>query len=539
MSPGIHQLERRVTHKDFTSFNDSPGGAIEETSTAPPGLNANMRSLLALAIAILATLSTYAQTITVHPREDPRAILHNPDMGWVLYENYPIDTDANGSSTLLPFPRENFPEVDQVAVMFSWADVEKTPEHYDFSKVDFAYDHWAMRDKSIQLRMSADTLLWWNNRTPPSGLGVPPYVLDKLPADKKQIRNCEGVNYTVVDAREPYYLERLARFLTAVEKHFDKSRPVSLIDLRGFGLWGEWHTGYRYPTLEDRHAALVGILDCWSKNLPSHFLALSYSHDPDSPKSYYAGPYKTFDEKFTDTYTAFLQYSAFDHALTLPNVTLRRDGVGGAVFSNQRKLNEIAFGMLKGPMSCEFLGGFGANKKGGRAWIDWMIDDALSLHPNYIALLGWQGGDALDFIRERPDLVEKGITTMGYRLVPTEIKYPAAIRADKKFPVEMIWVNRGVGRAMRDYSMVLSLVDKDGKTIARADAAELPMHAWVKGRDCPCAVSAAFKQTAVGDYDLFLTLLDPKDGKAIALPLAEGKDRSYRIGGIRMTADAK
>src|SRR6476620_2591907 len=137
-----------------------------------------------------------ARTI-IAPKELPNAVLHNPDMGWVLYENYPLDQDPHGSSTLLLVPKENFDGVDSVAIMFSWQDVEKLPDEYDFSKVDFAYDYWAYRGKAIQLRLSTETLLWWTNKTPASGKGVPDYVLAKLSPAEKQTRELEGASYVV------------------------------------------------------------------------------------------------------------------------------------------------------------------------------------------------------------------------------------------------------------------------------------------------------------------------------------------------------
>ena len=108
---------------------------------------------------------------TAVPHELTEAVLHNPDMGWVVYENYPLDTDPHGSSTLLTLPDETFAGVDSVAMMFSWQDIEQMPDQYDFSKVDFAYDYWRKRGKAIQLRMSATSLMWWANRMPPTGKG--------------------------------------------------------------------------------------------------------------------------------------------------------------------------------------------------------------------------------------------------------------------------------------------------------------------------------------------------------------------------------
>ena len=59
-------------------------------------------------------------------------------------------------------------------------------------------------------------------------------------------------------------------------------------------------------------------------------LALSYSHDPDGPKELYSGPWNKFDSTFTQNYDEYLRHSAFDLALQKPNITLRRDGAGGA-----------------------------------------------------------------------------------------------------------------------------------------------------------------------------------------------------------------
>src|SRR5215212_6839826 len=172
--------------------------------------------------------------VTVTPRENPDAVLHNPDMGWALYENYPVDRRPKGSSTMLTLPEETFDGVDEVAVMFSWADVERREGEYDFAAVDRAYDHWHARGKRIQLRMSTESLLYWSAIDPPGGKGIPDYVLARLPAERKQTRTLENIDYLVADARDAFYLERLEKYLAAVAAHFAPDRrPVTLIDLRG------------------------------------------------------------------------------------------------------------------------------------------------------------------------------------------------------------------------------------------------------------------------------------------------------------------
>src|SRR5205085_10792766 len=103
--------------------------------------------------------------------------------------------DPNGSSTLLTLPDEPFAPIDGVAIMFSWQDIEKKPDEYDFSRVDFAYDHWRKRNKQIHLRLSTESLLWWTDRN--AGKGIPDYVLEQLPPDKRQTRTCENNPHTL------------------------------------------------------------------------------------------------------------------------------------------------------------------------------------------------------------------------------------------------------------------------------------------------------------------------------------------------------
>jgi hypothetical protein len=468
--------------------------------------------------------------ITVRPAKDTEAVLHNPDMGWVLYENYPLDQRQGGASTLVTLPNETFPEVDYVALMFAWSDVEVAEGKYDWSKVDFAYNYWRQRGKQIQLRMSTESLLWWTHATPPSGLGVPGYVAGRLGTAKVQVRECEGIPYTLVDARDPYYLERLDRFLAEVRAHFNASRPVTLIDLRAFGLWGEWHTGYQYPTEAARRAALTGIIDHFSAAFPQHFLALSASYDPDSPKSYWAGPVNRYDESSTATYRDFLWYSAFDHALAKPNVTFRRDGVGGAVHSNERRLIAENFSNLHGPIMAEFVDGYATSKRGGDAWLRWKLEDALSIRPNYINLLGYQCGDALDFIRERPDLFAKGLREMGYRFVPTEVSYPAEFTAGAPITIKIRWVNRGVGRCLRDHLLRLILTDEAGAVRVTHDAGPLPTRTWLNDRAHETG-AALVADVPPGQYRLHVALIDPATRAPIAMPLRErNADGSYPLG---------
>ena len=456
-------------------------------------------------------------------------------MGWVLYENYPLDPRPGGSSTLVTLPGEDFPKVDAVALMFSWQDVERREGEYDFTKADHAYDYWRKHGKRIQLRSQHRIAPLVDQPGPAGRQGNPELRARPAARRSKADARSDGIPYVVVDAREPYYLDRLGKFLRAVDAHFADDRPVALIDLRGFGLWGEWHSGYRYASENDRRAALIGVIDCWSAAFPRNWLALSYSYDPDGPASYHAGPTKQYDRAFTKDYAGFVRFSAFDHALTKPNVTLRRDGAGGAVHSNERRLNEEAFATLARAHDVRVRGRLRPVEAGAPGWVEWKINDALSLHPNYVCLLGWQGADALAFCRERDDLIDRGLRTMGYRLVPTRVKYPAEIAAGRPARVEMEWVNRGVGRAMRDYQIKFMLTDAGGQTVATADGGPLGTDKWVKGNTFPIAKPVEFDKVPMGEYILRIAVIGRENGPVIGLPLGgRADDGSYPVGTLHV-----
>jgi hypothetical protein len=489
---------------------------------------------LALISIMMLGCATQPTRVVVHPVEDAQAVLHNPGMGWVLYENYPLD--QGGSSTLVTLPKETFPEVDAVAVMFAWSDVERRDGVMDWSKVDHAYDWWKQRGKEIQLRMSSESLLYWSKANPPAGLGVPQWVLDQLPANAKQTRTSpDHIDYNVVDARDAVYRKYLSRFLSEVNRHFDSKRPVTLIDLRGFGLWGEWHQGFRYPTLSARHEALCRVIDLWCNAFPTHKLALSASYDPDAPENLRNGPTDHFDAAFTENYAEYLYYSAFDYALKIPQITWRRDGAGGAVHSKERKLLNEAHALGRGPFVAEFVGGYGDFKKGGQSAVEFAVNDALSLHPNYINVLGWVGADALAFIKDQPEPFHRALRTMGYRLVPTAIEYPKQARTGSREIIKMTWVNRGVGRVINAQTLQFRLIDNDGRTISLPIRETFPSKHWIDNKSNAWSATMDLADVKPGDYTLCFMLIDDPTQRHVKLPTKGDRgDAVYEIGAIQV-----
>jgi hypothetical protein len=133
---------------------------------------------------------------------------------------------------------------------------------------------------------------------------------------------------------------------------------------------------------------------------------------------------------------------------------------------------------------------------------------------------------------------------MGYRIVPTRLTYPATIRAGQPFSIDMDWLNRGVGRAMRDYTLRLTLADAAGSVVATADAGPLPTRRWVAGQPYTASASATFVPTvaraaAAGAHELRLALVDPASGEDVALPLTGRRPGgAYSVGQVTFIPEA-
>jgi hypothetical protein len=466
----------------------------------PPKENHPVR-FPALFLSALLAPAIASPCATVAPAEDSGAVLHNPDMGWAFYEFG--KQMASGYA---------YPDVDYVAIAAYWNRIERQAAVYDFTGLDRLYDYWAANGKRVMLRLFAEDV----------GTVAPAYVLARLDSAERQSRTALGyTGYAEIDARAPYYRERLAAFLGAVAAHFSAAagRPVETVDLRGFGLWGEWHSGFLYPgqpaDLKARRDALGGILDLWSRAFPGIRLLLSYSHDPDSDPASWSDAAR---------YDDFTRWSAFDLALAKPNISFRRDGVYGAMQPNERRFCEAAFAAGKAPFMSEFTHGYVAGTA-ARA-----VDDALSLHPNFICVYGYSGSAFHENDRAEFD---RGLRAMGYRLMPISVAFPDTVPAGGNLTVTTRWANRGVGKALADFRLRLRLSDAAGAEAASLDAGATGSHVWAKGATYALSLAAPLGTVRPGTYRLDLSLVDPRTGRAIALPVRGGDaGHHYPVGKV-------
>jgi len=343
--------------------------------------------------------------------------LHNPLKGWVLIDHaLPGGQIDAGRSVTETGDMSAFEWYQDVAILSTWGEIEVEPDMYDWSLMDRSMAYWISVGKKIHLRLSTD------NYGPHKG--CPQWLYDMgVPSLS---RPSDGTVFP--DYSHPLYLQRLARFLEEYARHFFDNPNVETVDLRAYGNWGEWHSGYNYGTVAERMKALTEMIDTWRDvNGGRKFLNLSVSYEWQTPGNTGLGilPWGTsIYEEYRPGYRDYFERSAFDYALPLPDVTVRRDGVGGAVFQEyDGRLMANFFQHYRKPLFMEFFGGQAAyrgpsvagfpNTKDGDDFAENALDEAISHHPNYISPLGRLYKGAIGFYNEDQNLIIKGHKLMG------------------------------------------------------------------------------------------------------------------------------
>jgi hypothetical protein len=519
----IAQSQNPSSAADVTLQNNS--------SDKNSSIMVNSSSTSNTSIAAIGPLKYTSSQLSFTPTEDTDVILNNPDMGWMVYDNYCVSrnesTIPNSAGEMKDYL---FPGVSYIAIMFTWADIEKSEGEYDWTDADRAYDYWKSKGKKVMLRMSTESLLWYGS----FAKGIPDYLYDRIPANQKQVLTtmqgdpAQQYTYRGVDFRNADYQNRLKAFLKNVNSHYDSTRPVEYIDLAGYGLWGEWHSGYIYPgeikgnngpgELTSKRDGLKAVIDIWSAAFPNNWLSLSYSYDPDSPSSFYRN---------IDMLSDYERWSAFDYALTKSNITWRRNGAGGAVQPTDWVFCDKAFSISKGPLAVEAAQGYNSST------VSQLVDEELNLHPNYVNIPGWGYKDARKFIEEKPDLLKKGLLKMGYRFVPTTVSIPDTISHGRNMELSVAFINKAVGKAAKDYTLRVVLSDNTGKQVSEFNLSKVPTASYIKAQTYNTVKVNGTVPDSVkpGKYKLTITLYDTERKVYVGMAV-NGNGAPTETGGV-------
>ena len=375
--------------------------------------------------------------------DDNGALLQNPGMGWVIHHNA-ISEQKD------PNEPDHYENLGNVALLSYWAALEPEEGVFRWERLDASIAAWTARGKKLQFRISTDPMLYAGQ-----GDGAPAWLYDRYQVPSQSVRE-DGYAARYPDYRNPVYLEKLRNFLTALADRYAGNPDLETVDLRGYGAWGEWHSGFQHPSRAEHAAALRGIIDAWYDAFGGKkplILSCSYEWMNNRVPALHA----------PQSYEEYLAWSGFDYALSKPGISLRRDGIGGAVkIWDTRIMREYYASGRRLPIICEYFDGY--NKKlplgGVRGYnVEDSVEEALMLHPNYMMLM-W---DSVDFYEKRPDLIAHGLKRMGYRLLPERIELPDNTCPGEFFFIRHAWVNLAAGRFCSDGWLEFRLRDAEGR----------------------------------------------------------------------------
>ncbi|MGQ9761456.1 MAG: DUF4832 domain-containing protein [Thermogutta sp.] len=372
-----------------------------------------------------------ASEVVVRPA-DTGAALINPEMGWVLhyYDNVP----AHYGSRLAPSDTmDDFPGLSVVYLRIPWSYLEPQEGQFCWSVLDTPAQRWIAKGKKIALRISCSES-WMRYATPEwvEKAGAKGYNF------KVGTGAVEDGPFWEPDYNDPVFLEKLDKFLAALAARYDGNAEVAFIDVGSFGVWGEGHTfsstRIRYPA-----ETVIRHIELHRKHFKKTLLA---AND---------------DYVMTEN-----GEQAIAHALK-SGLTLRDDSI--LVQARPKSYFHAEMAQPFWPHLPVILESehYGPSHQRG-AWEDGVLylRAVLEYHASYASIHWWPR----EFLEANRDLIARIDRYLGYRLLPTEVRWSAKVPLGSGLRWSVTMENRGVAPCYPGGFPALTLKDQAGGIVA-------------------------------------------------------------------------
>lgn len=439
----------------------------------------------------------------------------NEGQGWVILEE-----PLYGGLLSLGY-KGVFPEVKCVSLSTGWSLIEQTPGVFDWSEMDKAIEYWAQQGKMINMRLCTDGL------TLNQGVinGCPDWLFEEPYNVAKIINNGE----IYADLSDKTYQEYLRRFLAEFASHYTADDYlyrdfIEVVELRGYGMVGEWHSGFNtYGTVEERTQTLCDIIDMWREAWGDKLLVLSCTYE--FLQSMHGVLYPS-------SYEEFMYNMGYDHALTLDNITFRRDGIAFALQEYDMRMANDYFYLNTGlPLFGELGGGYYTHGDGSAYPLFESLNEALhKWRVNYQTVVSWVAQDFGIVVEKETAIIEYFNRYMGYRLVPDTVGYSSQVKAGDNFYLNALFTNKAMGRCWKDYDLAVYFENDDGKTV----------YSQINKNFKPIAINGGEphmfnltytlpKELANGTYTVKFAIVNDEGEPAIEMPVSgnDGNNKYY------------
>jgi len=450
-----------------------------------------------------ALLDTTNRTVVRPP--DTGAALENPGLGWVFhyYDNRP----QNYGSRLSPADTlADFPGLTVVYLRLPWSYVEPEEGKFNWAVVDTPAQRWIAQGKQVAFRFTC-TESWMRYATPE--------WVQKAGAKGYDFRPGQEVAdgpYWEPEYDDPVFLTKLEHFLAAAAARYDGSAEVAFIDVGSFGVWGEGHT-YRSTKRKWPASTVIRHIELHRKHFKQTLLAAN--------------------DDFSDQGAETIAY-AREQGLTLRDDSILVQGGANAYFHA---------GMAQGfwprlPVILESEH-YGPSRDRGH-WKDGAqyLQAIEEYHASYASIHWWPR----EFLAENKDLIARINQRLGYRLQLVEMSWPAKAKANGAWPVRALWRNAGVAPCLPGGHPAVTLIDDQGGLAGvfvdeRYDVRDLPVGPPGQAKAIPQAADFVIPYNVrPGSYALYVSVGTRTGTPRLGLPLADERQRRYRLGTVEVLA---
>ncbi len=469
--------------------------------------------------------------VTSYP-ESVSGALHNKGMGWISLEEQTelgkLDLGANGT----------LPEVDNIGIQTSWALIEKEEGVFDWSLIDKTIEYWTSLGKRINLRICTDSL-----SLPEVFFGAPSWLNEEpYNVSYENFSYSGSVMARVNDLTDPTYQLYFERFMQKLSERYASNPYIDTIDIRGYGMFGEWHSGHSFSDMEERMFTLAYIVDKYAEAFAMEGKTLFLSNSWD-----YQGVNDDGSSASTNgncAYEDYLAWSAIDHAMKIDYIGYRRDGMSGngvTKYSTDEKALSDLIRSGKEAVNCgEFFTGFESYINGlyGMDPIEAVDELIFKSRCNYATVMGWVNTEVANIVEAGyEEVFNRGNEKMGYRLKVDLAKYPMQVKQGNTAYVLTKISNSGVGRfSLADHHVRLYLIDQDGAVKQEVDNKDYDLRVLLNGETLNIYTSFAVNNSlASGKYTLAIAIVDKNGNPDVRMAqVGNYESKIYPLGEIEI-----